>query len=196
MDYVEFRIVSEALDPEILLAYLSQLPFDSFEEHSKGWSAYLPAKASAVKEIEEALKQLQGNLSFQYEIHDVPGKNWNAEWEANFQPIQVGSFCGVRAEFHPPFSEVDFDLLIQPRMAFGTGHHATTYMMIAMMENGNFSDSRVLDYGCGTGILAILASKMGAADIQAIDIEQAAYDNTLSNCAANAVDNGSCSNNR
>ena len=115
----------------------------------------------------------------------IPYQNWNAVWEANFQPIVVDDFCAIRASFHAPLPDVRFDLVIDPKMAFGTGHHETTYMMIELMQTLDFAHKKVFDFGCGTGILAILAAKLGAAHIDAIDNEQPAYESTLENALIN-----------
>ena len=100
----------------------------------------------------------------------------------------MDDFVAVRADFHPNTEGVEFDLIVNPKMAFGTGHHETTYMMMQHMRSMNFKGKKVLDYGCGTGILAILASKLGAIDLEAVDIEEPSYENTIENCAINHVD--------
>ena len=116
-------------------------------------------------------------------------------WESNFEPIQIDDFVAVRADFHPPTVDekgnqsVQFDLVINPKMAFGTGHHETTYMMMQLMRDINFEGKKVLDYGCGTGILAILASKLKAEYLEAVDIEAASFENTVENCKINEVQN-------
>ncbi|MFQ5448219.1 MAG: 50S ribosomal protein L11 methyltransferase, partial [Saprospiraceae bacterium] len=119
----------------------------------------------------------------------VPGQNWNSLWESNFEPVIVGDFCGIRADFHPPLQYVSHELVINPKMAFGTGHHETTFMVIEHMRNIDFCGKKVLDFGCGTGVLAILASKLGAKSIVAADIEEQSYRNTLENATNNGVAN-------
>lgn len=180
-----FHTVEEERD--LLLAHLHQLGFDSFEETSKGWDAYITEKKIATEKIEEALFSLSTKLTFSYSTEIVPKQNWNALWEANFEIIRVNDFCSVRADFHTPVSGVRYEIVINPKMAFGTGHHATTYMMLAAMKDLPILNAKVLDYGCGTGILAILAAKMGASIQNAVDIELDAYENTLENCKTNAV---------
>jgi len=188
MDYTRYRIKTDPTTAEVLLAFLSELPFDSFEETPEGLDAYL---ANDAKEdaIATDLKELQTSYAFDFQVEKITPRNWNAEWEANFQPVQVGKFCGVRADFHPPMPEVRHELVINPKMAFGTGHHETTYMMIQMMRELSLEGAKVLDYGCGTGILAILAAKLGASAIDAVDIEAEAYQNTLENAQINNVHN-------
>ncbi len=188
MNFYRFRIAINPDQAELLLAFLNELPFDSFQETDHYLDAYLPASADAGTAEAELIK-LQHQFSFSYEKEEIAARNWNAEWEANFQPVLVDHFCNIRADFHPPAPNVKYELVINPKMAFGTGHHETTYMMIKMMQGLPFAGAKVLDYGCGTGILAILASKMGASIIDAVDIELEAYQNTLENTQINNVDN-------
>ena len=169
---------------ELLLAWLADFPFDAFQESEEGLLAYLAAGADP-KEVEARLAELPEGIGIPYQIELLPDQNWNALWEANFSPVQVGEFCGIRATFHPPFQNVQHELVIQPKMAFGTGHHETTYMMVGLMEDLSFQGSEVFDFGCGTGILAILAAKLGATSVDAVDIEAAAVENTLENARVN-----------
>ena len=186
MDYYCYDIRVAASLTEIALAFLSELPFESFEESDECLRAYLP-KDGNTENVESELANIAAQLSFSYKRRLIPDQNWNELWEANFSPIRVGDLCGVRAHFHPPMAGVKYEVVINPRMAFGTGHHATTYMMMERMARENFEELQVLDYGCGTGILAILAEKMGAGLIDAVDIEQASYENTIDNAQANSV---------
>lgn len=188
MNYLLYRIAIETRKTELLLAFLNELPFASFEETKEGLNAYI-LDSEDITSVETELKSLQKQFSFTYEREEIAPRNWNAEWEANFQPVQVDNFCGIRADFHPPMKTVSYELVINPKMAFGTGHHETTWMMIKMMREQPFSGAKVLDYGCGTGILAILASKLGAAIIDAVDIEEEAFHNTMENAQINNVDN-------
>ena len=188
MDYYKFDFTTGVADNEILIALLSPLPFDTFVEHEKGFTGYLPAKDFS-ESVEKEIDSLKVIRSFFYEKSYIAGENWNKAWESNFHPILINNFCGIRADFHPPFEAVDHELIITPKMAFGTGHHETTFMVIELMRTIGFSGHKVLDYGCGTGVLAILASKLGAKAVDAIDIEEAAWQNTLENCETNGVQN-------
>jgi len=179
-----FSVVQDQRD--LLLALLSALPFESFEEPDSGLVAYLPPGAGR-STIESELALLADRLAFQYSVEEVPDRNWNEVWEANFQPIRIGDFCGVRAGVHPPMEGVRHEIVIDPEMAFGTGHHATTCLMMEAMAGIGMKGRKVLDYGCGTGILAILADQLGAARVDAVDIEAAAYDNTLHNAERNGA---------
>ena len=187
-NYYKYIIRIENEMHDIILAFLSKLDFDTFEETKQGINAYLP-EALSDPSVEERLQELQQQFGFQWTKEWIPYQNWNKEWESNFQPILVDQFCGIRANFHAPMTEVKYEILIHPKMAFGTGHHDTTYSVIQMMRDLNFIKMKVLDYGCGTGILAILANKMGATMIDAVDIELPAYENTLENAQINNTHN-------
>ena len=186
MDSWQFFFPIEPERSDLLLAWLEDFPFDAFQETGDGLFAFLSAdedpEAIAVQ-LDPLLREL--GITCKREI--IPAQNWNALWESNFSPVQVGMFCGIRADFHAPFQDVRHELVIQPKMAFGTGHHETTYMMIAFMETLPFQGAHVLDFGCGTGILAILAAKLGALHIDAVDIEEAATENTIENASVNQV---------
>lgn len=186
MDYHCYHIAAEAAQQEIVLAFLSELPFDTFEEHEQALKAYLPSTEN-IAAVEAQMSELSARLGFAYTRELLPYQNWNEVWESNFQPIKVGSFCGLRAAFHPSLEGVAHEIIIDPEMAFGTGHHATTYMMIEQMEQAPIAGQRVLDYGCGTGVLAILAAKLGAAAVDAVDIEPGAYERTITNAHRNGT---------
>jgi ribosomal protein L11 methyltransferase len=186
VDFTPPQYDSELFD--ILTALLGGLPFESFEETETGLRCYIPEK-KLTKRVDNQLVKLANQYGLSLSKQVIPAQNWNAIWKSNFQPIQVDNFVAVRADFHPDTEGVVFDLVINPKMAFGTGHHETTYMMMQLMQHMDFKGKKVLDYGCGTGILAILASKMGAVNLEAVDIEQPSYENTIENCAINSVDN-------
>lgn len=185
-DYLVLRFPLAEAQQEILIAHLAAGPFNGFVQEADFVEAYL-ATAAATPAFFDELQALCQRLDCSFTQCLLPDQNWNARWEATFTPVRVGDFVGVRAEFHPPFTGVTHDLLIHPRMAFGTGHHATTWLMMARMEELDIRGQRVFDYGCGTGILAILAQRLGAAAIDAVDIEPAATENTQVNMAANGV---------
>ncbi|MCB0663717.1 MAG: 50S ribosomal protein L11 methyltransferase [Saprospiraceae bacterium] len=187
MNYFKYEIHCEDSFQEILIAFLADLPFDSFDEHSYGFNAYLPEK-DYDPSLDLHLDQLQNSFQFTYERMFIKGENWNTEWEKNFSPIVVDEFCGIRANFHEPIPGVQFDLIINPKMAFGTGHHETTRMMIRQMEKIDVKGTRILDFGTGTGVLAILAVKLGASYVEGIEIEVPACENAVENCAINNTD--------
>ncbi len=199
MNYFSYEITPPQYNEDkgdMLTAMLGDLPFDTFEDTGHSLKAYI-SEENCTAEFEQELSEIASELSFTYTKTFIPYKNWNVLWESNFEPIQVGNFVAVRADFHAPTPAFDpeteegvvFDLVINPKMAFGTGHHETTYMMMQHMQDIQFEGARVLDYGCGTGILAILASKLRAAYIEAVDIEWASYENTIENCQINNVSN-------
>lgn len=188
MDYWQFIFTNDTAFNEVLIAFVGEMPFDTFEENETGFSAFIPAEFFT-KSIENQLIELKKEFDFDFEKKFIKGQNWNEIWESNFHPILVDDFCSIRADFHSPPENVRFDLVINPKMAFGTGHHETTRMMIRAMEHLDFEDKKVFDFGCGTGILAILAAKMGASAVEAIDIEEAAFQNSLENCEKNNVSN-------
>lgn len=169
---------------EILIALLGEYPFETFEENETGIRAYIPENEFSAT-VKRKVASLAKKFNFTYETEHITYKNWNEEWEKNYDPIEVENFVGIRADFHPPFANMQHELVINPKMAFGTGHHSTTYMMMKFMRDIDFKNKKVLDYGCGTGILAILAARLGAGEIFAVDIEPASHENTLVNCERN-----------
>jgi ribosomal protein L11 methyltransferase len=191
MNYYQYNITPPQYlqaEIDIIIALLSDLPFESFEETETGLNAYI-AEEKISESIDNQVLTLSKAHHFTYKKIYIPYQNWNAVWESNFEPIRVDDFVAVRADFHPNTEGVVFDLLINPQMAFGTGHHETTYMMMQMMRDLDFVGKKVLDYGCGTGILAILASKLKAQTIEAVDIELPSYENTIENARLNNVHN-------
>lgn len=173
---------------EILMALLTQFEFESFEEYDDHFIAYIPQKQLDDEDRADVINIIS-KYTDQFTIEEVEPQNWNAVWEASFQPVIVDDFCQIRAEFHPALDYIRHDLVINPKMAFGTGHHATTHSMIAETASIDFNGKTVFDFGCGTGILAILASKLGATHIDAIDIEHESYINTIENSMINQVSN-------
>ncbi len=173
---------------EIIVGLLSVYPFESFEERDDFMIAYIPEDAlteDVMLEIEDVLNRF--DVSFT--IETIEPQNWNALWESSFEPVVVDDFCVIRADFHIKQENVEHDIIINPKMAFGTGHHETTYMMMSAMRNMTLTDKSVFDYGCGTGVLSILASKLNSGDIDAIDIEEESYENTIENAQINNVSN-------
>lgn len=191
MHYWKYTIRTAPDLVEILIAYLSAAPFDTFEETPEGLNAYLPAGDAAAgartAEVETLLSELQQQFEFAWVRDFLPAQNWNEIWESNFQPVVVEDFCAVRADFHAPNPGVAYELVINPKMAFGTGHHETTWMCLRALRELPCRGAQLLDFGCGTGVLAILAAKLGAAQVEAVDIEAESYRNTVENSAANGV---------
>jgi ribosomal protein L11 methyltransferase len=164
------------------------LGFESFVEEEDGLTAYIPAEEYE-DDLLAGVHILQSNeFQITYSKGEIEQINWNEEWEKNFSPIMVDDICSVRAPFHPE-PDTEFDIVIEPKMSFGTGHHATTHMMIQHILKNDWNDKAVLDMGCGTGVLAILASMKGAKFVDAIDIDNWCYQNTLENVGRNDCDN-------
>lgn len=188
MNYIEVIFKIEPVEPwqEILLAHLGELPYDSFVEEKDGLKAYILEKEFDASELDQICTALSAEISYTSAI--VKQQNWNAKWESDFQPVKVGSVCGIRADFHEPLG-VEHEIVITPKMSFGTGHHATTFGMVEQMLKMDFRNKRILDMGCGTAVLAILAEKLGAAEVQGIDIDEWAYNNALDNLAMNQSQN-------
>ena len=187
MDYLEFKFIIEPVQPasEILIAELGYAGFESFVENDEGITAYIP-KEEYDPEALAGIHILQSKeFDISYSQQEIAQVNWNEEWEKNFHPIVVNEECSVRAPFHPK-PDVKYDIVIEPKMSFGTGHHATTHMMIEFLLNDGLQGKSVLDMGCGTGVLAIVAEKRGAGPIEAIDIDNWCYQNTLENIERNA----------
>ena len=193
MNYIEVNFtitanesaeINAQMAREILVAELGALNFESFVNTDTGLQAYVQEADFVEEEISDLYILHNPDFSITMEVIIIEQQNWNAEWEKSFEPIEVDGKCIVRAPFHDK-KEVDFDIVIEPKMSFGTGHHETTHQMITQLLNMNVSGKRVLDMGCGTGILAILACMKGANSITGIDIDKWAYENTLENIRKN-----------
>ncbi|HVU54683.1 MAG TPA: 50S ribosomal protein L11 methyltransferase [Puia sp.] len=166
---------------EILIARLEELGYDGFQQEAGHLDAYVEEEKFNAAGLEELLSRWQ----LGYTKQGVPEKNWNEEWEKNFQPVVIGDFCAVRASFHAPIAQVEHELVITPKMSFGTGHHATTFMMIKAMQHLDLKGKNVLDFGTGTGVLAILAERLGASDVLAIDHDPWSIENARENVQEN-----------
>jgi ribosomal protein L11 methyltransferase len=180
MNHIQLSIEAGEAEQESLLALLSALEATGFEQTDTHLIAYFDEETFPSYDVHEVLKK------FRYQSNTVEEQNWNAVWEAGFQPVVVDAFCAVRAHFHPPVAGVQHQIIITPKMSFGTGHHATTFLMLHAMQHMDFTNNRVLDFGTGTGILAILAEKMGAAHITAIDNDAWSFENVQENLQLNA----------
>lgn len=179
MNSIRLDIIANEGQQEELIALLSDLPVNGFEETPDRLIAWFPAEGFDEKLTAEILQ------GYAYQAEVVAEKNWNEEWERNFRPVVVGNFCTVRASFHPALHNTAHEIVITPKMSFGTGHHATTWMMIDQMRNIDFAGKDVFDLGTGTGILAILAEKLGAASVTAIDVDDWSVNNALENISEN-----------
>ena len=189
MDYTALYIRNTRPDTwnDIIVALLSDQPFESFEEIENGIAAYIPADQFDESML-EPVRELPSFANIEIEQKNIPRENWNAVWENAFDPVIIDKLCCIYAPFHdvPDTNSFQYTMCIMPRMAFGTGHHATTRQMIAAMEEAvDFINRDVLDMGCGTGVLGLFARMKGAKNIHAIDVDEWAVENTIENFRTN-----------
>ncbi len=184
--YIEYNFEISPLQPtsDILIAELGAIGFESFVEHETGIQAYIQKEDWNSDMLKEVGILTHPDFTISYKIKEIEQENWNATWERNFNPITVDNACEVRAPFHEK-SNVTYDIVIEPKMSFGTGHHETTHMMLQFILGHDFEGKKVLDMGCGTGVLAILAEMKGATALDAIDIDNWCYLNALENVERN-----------
>lgn len=183
-----FTITPQQPATEILLAELGNVGFESFVETDTGLEAFIQKEDWNTSILEDIYILNSNEFKIEYQYKEIEQVNWNTEWEKNFEPITVANKCHVRAPFHEK-QDFDYDIIIEPKMSFGTGHHETTHMMLQHLLNLNITDKKTLDMGCGTGVLAILAEMKGAKPIDAIDIDNWCYLNTKENIVRNNCDN-------
>jgi ribosomal protein L11 methyltransferase len=182
------REQAKQLGSEILVAELGELPFESFVENELGVTAYIQKHLWNENVLEDVRILNSSEFAISYTIEEIEQVNWNEEWEKNFEAIEVEGICHVRAPFHPK-TDAKFDIIIEPKMSFGTGHHETTHMMIQHLLEIDVAGMKTLDMGCGTAILAILAEMKGAHPIDAIDIDNWCYLNSIENAERNNCKN-------
>jgi ribosomal protein L11 methyltransferase len=184
--YLSFQFLVSPLElgSEILIAELAELPFESFEETETGVNAYIQKDLYQDDMLENIRIFDSSEFTISYNIVEIAPENWNETWESNFNPITISDLCMVRAPFHEK-KEVEFDIVIEPKMSFGTGHHETTHLMLEYILEQDFENKKTLDMGCGTAVLAILASKKGANPVDAIDIDHWCYLNSIENIERN-----------
>lgn len=184
MDYISLQVHCGEEAREMILAELSLLTFDAFEENDKG----LLASCAIADWQEEEVRAVIAKYGATFEFHETEKVNWNEEWEKHYDPVIVGDQCIVRAAFHAPRPEFPYEIIITPKMSFGTGHHATTYQMLSRQLLLDHTGKRVLDVGSGTGALAIMAWKRGAAEVTAVDIDEWCIENGHENFALNGCE--------
>jgi len=184
--YIQLNLKIQPLEigRDIALAVLSELGFESFVETEVGLEAYLPEQDWQADLLDQLYPLAENGLDIGWSLATIPPENWNTVWESDFQPIIIKNKCAVRANFHDPI-DVPYELVITPKMSFGTGHHQTTYMMLNYLLEYPPIEHTLLDMGCGTGVLAILAEKLGAKELDAIDVESCCYENTVENIKMN-----------
>ncbi|MBQ3982760.1 MAG: 50S ribosomal protein L11 methyltransferase, partial [Bacteroidales bacterium] len=194
MKYIEVNITLGQNDPfrDLLVDALgNEGPYDSFVETPSGLKAYVQESLFDEDWLKEQLADIEEMTSCSYTFENLPDKNWNEEWEKQHKPVLVEAANGkrvwVRAPFHEHRSDVDYEIEIEPKMSFGTAHHQTTYMMLSYLTELELAGQRVLDMGCGTAVRAILAKIRGADYVEAIDIDEWAYNNAIENAQRNGV---------
>ena len=193
MDYIEinFSIYPyEEYISDVLALELGEIGFDSFIPSLEGLSAYIPKSAFDELKIKNLLSDFPFEATIDYKVTQIESKNWNEEWEKNyFEPIVIGNDCVIHSSFHKNIPKATYDIVIDPKMAFGTGHHETTSLVIAQLLLMDLSGKTLLDMGCGTAVLAILGSMRGAKDIMAIDIDTWCTENSIENISINKISN-------
>jgi ribosomal protein L11 methyltransferase len=181
---VSIEVADEAVK-DMMIAELADLGFDGFEETETGLFSYIDS-AKFDAEVTAGLADLAAQHGATYTSNAIDKQNWNALWESNFEPVLVDDFVGVRANFHEPFNDqVEHDIVITPKMSFGTGHHGTTYSVMQLMRGINFKGQSVFDFGTGTGLLAILAHKLGASYVLGVDNDDWCIENASENIVVN-----------
>lgn len=173
---------------DLLIDALATIGYDTFEDVEQGFVGYIPTANLDLQALQTLLMQEAVGFDIAYTIQEVEDRNWNELWESNFRPIIVDDMCYVRATFHEPRPDIPYEIVIDPKMSFGTGHHQTTSMMLSYILENNFTGKSVLDMGCGTGILAILAVKRGAKQVLAIDYDEVCVESVKENKLLNNIE--------
>lgn len=191
MEYIELDIILHQCEKyvDILFAKLHDIQFESCSQDEHGIKAYIPAKLFDQEAVDNVLSEVLLLTNLTFTISRITQKNWNSEWEQNYSPVFINDRCVIRAHFHKSFDDMQYEIIITPKMSFGTGHHETTSLMINEMFQLEFQEKSVLDIGTGTGVLSILASKLGAKDLLGIDLDEWAFKNSLENAELNNVSN-------
>ena len=188
--YIAYHFDFNPLEPtrEILIAELGMLGFESFTETEKGLTAYIPKSDWLLNILHNVHSLNSGEFSINYYKEEIEPINWNKEWENNFEPIEIDNIVSIRAPFHEK-GKLKYNILIEPKMSFGTGHHETTHLMVKHLLDIDLKDKKVLDMGCGTAVLAILAEMRGATTLDAIDIDPWCFENSIENVERNRSQN-------
>ena len=186
MHYLAYHFVVNPPQPgsEILMAMIADLGFESFDYTQEGFDAYIKEEDAVHLNLSHLVFE---HFTFYYNAEKIAPTNWNAEWEKNFEPVVIKDLLCIRAPFHPTSKSVRREIVIMPKMSFGTGHHQTTRLVCEQMFHSDLKNKRVLDMGTGTGVLAILAKQLGAAKVMGIDADEWSVENARENCAANAA---------
>ena len=187
MNYIEVKVSCDAPFRDILIAEMAELGFDSFVETEAGFDAYIAEDLFNHQRLEQCFNSYRKQTEIGYQQKKIPRVNWNEAWEKNYESLRVSDRIYVRASFHKPRPEFEYEIIINPKMSFGTGHHETTQQLLAMQAETDHRQKTVLDIGSGTGILAIMAAKLGAASVDATDIDDWCIENATENFELNQV---------
>ncbi len=190
MNYIEVKLNINPEFSDIFMAELGEIGYETFTEEAEGLNAYITEDLFSEENLDEIMERYLAMTPISYSYSTLEKKNWNEEWEKNYEPILAANGrVRVRANFHEPDPNIQYELLINPKMSFGTGHHETTSMVLSLQMEIDHQAKKVLDVGCGTGILAIFASKLGASEVAGFDIEEWAAENSRENVELNACEN-------
>lgn len=192
MQYIELKLSvnpNEEYIIDLLASFLGEIGFESFEEDPEGMIAYIRKEEFNEDDLKLLLDNFPYTTEIQYELMKIDQVNWNEEWEKHyFKPIIIGEQCVIHSSFHTEIPSVEYDIVIDPKMSFGTGHHETTSLMLEEILKTDLTGKSVIDMGCGTAVLAILAAKKGAGPVIAIDIDPWCTENSLENIQTNGVE--------
>lgn len=194
MKYLEIKCRVSPLESgsEILTALLGDIGCDSFMDWEEGLLAYIPSDDFSEEKLQRIQLPEESGIQWSYEISPVEEQDWNAVWESNYEPVWIEEKCYIHAPFHPAVQDAEYDLLIEPKMSFGTAHHETTAQMLSYLLAEDCKGKSLLDMGSGTGVLAILAAQKGADPLTAIDIDEWAYNNIIDNKRLNHTEHIRC----
>lgn len=187
MAFIKLSYQTSSEFAEIFTAELAEIGFDTFEETETGFHAYVAKENFSVDLVKEVLERYSGLAQVDFSTEEIQKQNWNKDWEKNYDPIEVEGKCRVRATFHEPNPAFEHEIVIIPKMSFGTGHHATTYNMLSLEMEEDFSGKTILDLGTGTGVLMIMAAKLGATHIEGSDVDDWCIENSTENLSLNGL---------
>ncbi len=187
MENLEIQVICDAELVDILIAEMSVLDFETFEENENGFLSFHPDPNYDIQNLQFLVEKYASLGNVEFLSQQIEKINWNKEWESNYSPIEIQDKVYIRASFHPPKPAIETEILINPQMSFGTGHHETTRLVIELMMEENWEGQEVLDAGTGTGILAIYASLKGAKSVLGFDIDDWCVENALENAALNPI---------
>lgn len=188
MDFIQINVHCDPPFREILIAEMGELDFETFMDTEVGFEAYIQEEIFSHPALQTLFNRYRKQTRIWYELKKIPKENWNEEWEKNYDPIAVGDQIYVRATFHEAKPDVPYEIIINPQMSFGTGHHETTHQLLALQLDVDHKGKKVLDVGSGTGILAIMAAKLGAKSVAATDIDDWCIENALENFGLNNIE--------